>query len=200
MRHFGPYQHPIKDRKQWFDLSKGLSFIAILISGISLYISTRHYSEDMENQYIQNTYTTFFAVDKLNIENPKASHLFCLPQDYASVNGLVHGVFLKDTAYSVGEGNLKERSIAMHIFDYYEEITFKIRHAQKFGDYAQEKFLNDELDYFIRILQNPRLMYQWSKMKYYYDDKTVMHYNDSILHSRRFPLTFAMDSIGPYWR
>ncbi|HMU09339.1 MAG TPA: hypothetical protein PKC54_04990 [Ferruginibacter sp.] len=197
MRHFGP-NRPIKERKQWLDLSRGLSILAILISGYSIYISTRQYSEDKESRYIQNTYTTFFAVDRLNIENPKASHLFCLPRDYSIVDSLVHNAFLKDTTNSIEEAILKERSLAMHIFDYYEEITFKIRQAQNFDDDSQARFLNDELDYFIRILQNPRLLYYWTKMHFYYDERTVTHYNDSILQSRRFPLTFAMDSIGPY--
>ncbi len=184
---------------EWF--TGTLSLLALAVSLLSAYIVYWNHEETVGGEAIREAYSTFFEVDRLQLENWQVSHIFTTPGGYDRVKADIVLAVKDASPEKLVELRLKERVLALHVFDNYEQILFLLDHAKQSGQREQARFLQTMADYFTsRILRNPRLLFYWSTLADNYEGTTQKEYAARVLHNAQDPLTTRPDAEGPFAR
>lgn len=98
---------------------------------------------------------------------------------------------------------LRERALALYIFDVYEHNLYQWRHAMEIGDHERARFFGEVLDYLTgRLLRNPRLLYYWNdpseSLKDQYESWTNEHYARFVLGDKPQEVMQQVDATGPF--
>jgi len=176
-----------------------LTAVSLTVAFGTLYNSTRMHAESLTDKYISNSYSTFYALDKVAIDHPRVSHLFAGPSYYSAVNKDVKILASKLNPAQLAEARLEERQAASFIFDCFEETVLHYEDAVKRGS-DRAVYLKKNLEYFTdNALQNPRLRWFWIKdgggLSADYDPDTVRIYNERVLLEVGQP---SLDIEGPF--
>ena len=181
-------------------LTRILSILALLVSFGSLYLNDAIHKESAESEVIKDAYLTFFSLDRLALDNWQLGHVFTTPDGYDSIMHKIHISTRGASAEKLIELKLKERALALQIFDYYEQTVFLLESSIRTKEQHRAQFLKAVESYFSgRLLRNPRLLYYWSILSDDYEDITKKYYHDNVLSNKETPLQISMDSQGPFY-
>jgi hypothetical protein len=180
-----------------------VSALALVVSGLSVFISFRFQRATSVSNLVDRQYNAFNELAKVRLANYEVSHIFEVVEQYTFVRNAVKesvGRIANDRRHVL---YLKERSMAIFVFTLYENTFYQHKFAKEAGDTAQVKFLADILFYFTnKLLRNPRLLYFWmpggGSLSTYFEKDTRAHYDKHVLGDKSNCIDFA-DEIGPFW-
>lgn len=174
--------------------------VAISISGVI--ISKRFHTDSSKTSILEKQYNAFNELGMMRIEHHTLNHLFEVPENYAKTLLLVIDALNNPSKEKIAETTLKERALAMYTFQVFEHTHYQYLHSKKLEDNDRLEFLKEVLEYFTgRLLNNPRLLYFWSKkggnLCVYFEQTTIDYYENNLLTKKDEILT-SMDRNGPF--
>jgi len=124
---------------------------------IALFLTWRTHAERATFEMIDRLYALGHELHLTVIKDWRLAHLKSIKaEDYEQMKALV-SAGLKDAQKS--EYLVKERMLAIHIFNVYEQVYFQCKASSKRWHPRRKAFLEDMLRYFTgRLLTNPRLV------------------------------------------
>lgn len=181
----------------------GSLIVAITAGIISLYAvfrANKAHNEKLAADTVILLYSHFQTFSDVRVANWEVSHLFELASGYEQVcSNLLAAV------QPLGEPRrhellLKERAIALRIFDLFEQTLYQKVTADTYRDPYRSRFLQEVLDYFTgRWLRNPRLRYLWDDgLHEKFEPATVEYYNNHINGGDNSETIASSDPMGPY--
>ena len=184
------------------DTSVVISGLALLISAFSVALTVRTHRRTSVATLIDNQYDAFNELAKVRLSNWWLSHLFEVPEQYNEICKMVAqgiSVIKPEQRY---EMHLKERAMAIYIFQIYENTYYQYKYALDAKDSSRAAFLCDVVNYFTgRLLRNPRLVYFWIEqgggLSSYFEESTRAHYRKWVLNDQEIQVGQA-DEIGPF--
>ncbi len=177
---------------------------ALAISVWSVRVSYRLHSDSSKTTVVEKQYNAFNELALLRVEHPEMNHLFEVPENYWPVFFLVKETFCGQSDTSeLARATLKERSIAMYIFQVFEHTYYQYLHAQSTESVYRARFLEDVLEYFTgRLLRNPRLAYYWSatggNLCVFFEAVTRDYYDANLQLASTDSTAMLTDSHGPF--
>lgn len=136
------------------------------------------------------------------MEHWKAVHLFEMPENYAFAKGHLTAAVMPLTDAERSQMLLCERSIAIAIFDVFEETYYHRERAKKHGDDDRVVFLDAVLTYFTgRLLANPRLRWLWSSrggnLCAFFEVDTIGLYDEALPDIGELEVGDGVDQVDP---
>ena len=179
------------------------SVVAIGISIWSIYYSKRLHSDTTKSAVLEKQYDGFNELTLLRVEHHTLNHLFEVPENYHSTLEMVTKALGELSPRAKAETMLKERAVAMYIFQLFEYTYYQYQHAKETEDQYREAFLLEVLNYFTgRLLRNPRLVYYWNKdggnLCVFFEESTQEYYVKHVTDSGNSDDDHMMDRCGPF--
>ncbi|WP_344920941.1 hypothetical protein [Streptosporangium oxazolinicum] len=176
------------------DIAQALALpIAVLALVVALVVQRR----SAHSATIQSVYQAFGQLTTLRIEHWETAHLLEMPENYVvqfeAVRRAVGRVSVKEQERLL----LLERAVAVRIFEMFEQNFYEQIQARRAGEKQRLLFLQEVEGFFLRLLQNPRLVWYWDPQNgnlcQYAEKETRAHY-DKIMAG----LPLRSDAESPY--
>lgn len=179
-----------------------MALLAVAISVVSLIISKRFHSDTSKTNVLEQQYDAFNELGVMRIEHYTLNHLLEVPENYKETLKLVELALNNPTAEQKAETILKERALAMYIFQIFEHTYYQYMHSKESDNFQRADFLKEVLKYFTgRLLNNPRLLYFWNEgggnLCIYFEPSVRAYYKDNLATKEEVILT-SMDRTGPF--
>ncbi|GAB2198501.1 hypothetical protein [Sessilibacter sp. MAH4] len=179
-----------------------IAAIALFVSVFSVWLSLKISREASKSQLLDQQYDAFNELAALRLDNWMLNHMFEIPENYEHIRISVRSAVGPTTSFQREEYHLKERAIAMCIFQIYEHTYYQYMYALETRSKGRAEFLEEVLSYFSnRLLQNPRLLFYWHEkggnLSVYFERGTIEYYQRSVFKSMD-EAVFDMDLIGPF--
>lgn len=184
-----------------------LSILALLLSYVNYSLLKSVENNTLRSNLIDKSYDVFNELGILRLENPLFSHLLETAENYYNISRAINQISRSSDKEILLEQFLKERALAMLIFNSFESTFYKYHNLKK-GDNIRKGFLLDVLNFFTDVLlRNPRLIFFWNEKgerlcmlfekdtREYYDKKVTYYYV-----SHGIDITSKMDIKGPFYR
>lgn len=180
--------------------------LAIAVSAYALYVSNASARRVRDEDTVRSSYDEFEQISRLRMEHWRAVHLLEMPENYALAKGYLTSALLPLSDADRSEMLLCERSIAIAIFDVFEETQYHRERAEKHGDADRVDFLDAVLAYFTgRLLANPRLRWLWSphggNLCAFFEADTIRLYDEALPDISELEVgdgAGQVDPSGPY--
>lgn len=174
--------------------------VAVLISVYGALRAVHAHHETLATETVVQLYGHFQTLSDLRMANWELSHLFELPSNYDEVSRSLAVALGPLSEARQEELLLKERAIALRIFDLFEQVLYQKTTADRYHDPARREFLQSVLDYFTgRWLRNPRLVHLWrTAMSESYETATIAYYDRHVVDAIVAPEVLRLDAAGPY--
>lgn len=177
-----------------------MALFAVVISVASVFIAKRLHIDASKTNVLEQQYDAFNELAVMRIEHHTLNHLLEVPENYNETLMLVTKALNNPKPEQQAETILKERALAMYIFQIFEHTFYQYTHSIDLEDKAREEFLKEVLEYFTgRLLNNPRLLYFWSEaggnLCVYFEPTVRTYYNDN-LSTNEEEIMLSMDRVG----
>ncbi len=178
-----------------------ISFIAIILSLISINKEPKRHSDILTSETVAGMYSELANMTKIQAEHPLQSHLFINHAGYNEMVKMIKARNINPDPKQV----LVERAIANRIFNHFAQVVFSYEQARTSGNLHRIKLTNRIRSYYAsHLLKNPRLLWYWDKnggnlsaMQNFHTRK----YYESILSKRQISyFNLKIDSKGPFDR
>ena len=148
------------------------SAFAVIVSLYALNKQRTQSHEISTQTLIHDQYDLCRALDQIRTEHPELSHILALPAQDGGVVWATYEDFRKQVRRLFEDKDrnvaaraamyLKEHSVALHVFNIYEQTLLQKDLAEKADDKDRIKVLRELTDYYEKhMLRNPRLRYHW---------------------------------------
>lgn len=176
--------------------------LAIAVSAYALYVSSASARRARDEDTVRSSYDEFEQISHLRMEHWRAVHLFEMPENYELAKGYLITAVMPLTEAERSEMLLCERSIAIAIFDVFEETYYHRERAEKHGDSDRVVFLDTVLAYFTgRLLANPRLRWLWSpsggNLRAFFEVDTICLYDEALPDIGELEVGDGVDQVDP---
>jgi len=187
-----------------FVKSNTLSFIAIIISSLSIWYSICNYRDASTKEVIDDVFKIWHDADKINISDWQTSHLSAPFADYYKVRNNIHAGMFPIDKRKKSEFIIKERAFATFVLDQFDKVCYLYQQAQLTGNKSEAEYLHSTIIYITKKeLRNPRMLYLWDKnggdLCSLYEDPTVSYYNTLVLEDSGKQVLLQTDTIGPFY-
>jgi hypothetical protein len=180
-----------------------VAIIAVVISILTLYHAKLSHKDELRTLIVEKQYSAFDELAQTRLQNWELAHVFELSENYDKVITTLKSALNVLSEEKKAELILRERAIAMYIFQTYENSYYQWKNAIKAGDKERKNFLDEVLGYYAeRLLRNPRLLYYWDKnggnLSGFFEEVTQQHYNDNVISKLGSELSNVQDENGPF--
>lgn len=189
-----------------WEAANTLSLISLVVAVTALGVSAsavlsavRAHRDKATSDAVKLLYAQFQTFSDLRVENWQLAHIFEPPEYYDATCDALAAAANGVNAAKRAELGLKERAIALRIFDLFEQVIFERNVAGRNRDKDRVAFLNDVLTYFTgKWLRNPRLLYLWRSELHASFEPVTLEYHDTHVVSDDPSAPLAGDAEGPY--
>jgi hypothetical protein len=140
------------------------SMVALVVSGLSLYVAYQSANDTSQVAAIQAEYALFGGFATLQYEHPLMTHLFAYtPEQYDNATKQVMAAAKPLPDEEKRKYLLEEQGIANSIFTSFEETYYFWLHSKDSAYQPHAQLLEDDMMWFARQMCNPRLAWYWDK-------------------------------------
>jgi hypothetical protein len=173
-----------------------LSSFAVVVAVWAGRTQLRSVRESVRAAAVSNMYTDFRRLTELRLENWEHSHILEPPANYEHIKRIMRLALSDLDAKGQARHVIKERSVALGIFQLFEQTLYQVRDAHGV-DHNREAFLNDVLHYMTtRLFLNPRLLYLWSldggSLCEDFEPETIAYFDQHVPRDKMYPDTIGL--------